>query len=494
MTNRIKKICPLYHEKILKQIGQIADRENITVYVVGGYVRDQFLKRETKEIDFVVEGDGPQFAKKIKQQLKGLGLVVYKQFGTASVIVDEMKLEFVSAREESYQKESRKPIVEKSDFMSDLARRDFTINALALGINKDNFGQIVDPFEGLKDLKAKCIRTPLDPDRTFSDDPLRIMRAARFASQLSFHVDSRILKSMEKQRERLKIVSQERITDELLKMLSHHRPSVGFQILKRTHVLDIVFPELTDLTGVEQRDTYHHKDVFEHTMKVVDNLAKISDNPLLRFAGLIHDVGKPRVKRFVEGIGWTFHGHELVGERLSNRICTRLKLSKEYRKYSQKLIHLHMRPIQLIGEEVTDSAIRRLIVQAGEEIDDLMKLCRADITSGNPKWVKKYLSNFEYLVNRMKEVEEKDRMRAFQSPVRGEEIMEVCSIGPGPLVGKLKHMIEEAILEGQIQNEHDAAYQYLMTIKHDVLSCWREKANIDSKIESHTQQGNSHGM
>lgn len=477
MKYTTQKIHPLDHEKLLRKIGQIADHQRVSVYAVGGYVRDQILKRETKEIDFVVGGDGPQFAKKIKQQLNGQGLVVYEQFGTASVIVDEIKLEFVSAREESYQKESRKPIVEKSDFMSDLARRDFTINALALGINKDNFGEIVDPFKGLKDLKTKCIRTPLNPDCTFSDDPLRIMRAARFASQLSFQVDPRILKSMENQRERLQIVSQERITDELLKILSHPQPSIGFQILKQTRVLEIVFPELIDLIGIEQRDAYHHKDVFEHTMKVVDNLAKISDNPLLRFTGLIHDIGKPKVKQFVERTGWTFHGHELVGEGLSKKICTRLKLSKDYRRYSQKLIHLHMRPIQLIGEEVTDSAIRRLIVQAGEEIDDLMTLCRADITSGNPKWVKKYLSNFEYLINRMKEVEEKDRMRAFQSPVRGEEIMEVCGIGSGPLVGKLKKMIEEAILEGQIQNDHDAAYRYLMTIKADVLSQNDEKAS-----------------
>lgn len=478
MKYAVKKIHPLNHEKLLRKIGEIADRETISVYVVGGYVRDQFLKKETNEIDFVVGEDGPLFAKEVKQKLNGLGLVVYERFGTASLVVDDLKLEFVTAREESYRKESRKPIVEKSDLMSDLSRRDFTINTLAMGINRDNFGKIVDSFEGLKDLKAKCIRTPLDPDRTFSDDPLRIMRAARFASQLSFKIDPQILKSMENQRDRLKIISQERITDELLKILSHPRPSIGFQILKQTHVLDVVFPELIDLIGVEQRDSYHHKDVFEHTMKVVDNLAKMSDNPLLRFAGLIHDVGKPRVKQFVEGTGWTFHGHELVGEGLAKNICYRLKLSKDYRRYSQKLIHLHMRPIQLIGEEVTDSAIRRLIVQAGDEIDDLMKLCRADITSGNPKWVKKYLNNFEYLINRMKDVEEKDRMRAFQSPIRGEEIMEICGIGPGPPVGKLKSMIEEAILDGQIENKYDAAYRYLMTIKDDIFSQNDEKANL----------------
>ncbi len=466
----VREIKKLSHAKVLKAVGKIADDEKLSVYAVGGYVRDQILKRQTNEIDFVVEGDGPLFAKKAMKQLKGRGLVVYKRFGTASFFIDDLKLEFVTARKESYQNDSRKPVIEKSDLNHDLSRRDFTINTLALSINKDDFGKIIDSFEGLKDLKAKCIRTPLDPDRTFSDDPLRIMRAARFASQFGFKVDPDTLNSMENQRERLTIVSQERITDELLKMLSHVQPSIGFQILKQIHVLDIIFPELVDLIGVEQRDTYHHKDVFEHTMKVVDNLAIASDNLLLRFAGLVHDIGKPKVKQFVEGTGWTFHGHELVGEGLLKNICYRLKLPKDFSRYSQKLIHLHMRPIQLIGEEVTDSAIRRLIVQAGEEFDDLMKLCRADITSGNPKRVKAYLDNFESVINRIKKVEEKDRMRAFQSPVRGDEIMEICGIGPGPLIGKLKKMIEEAILEGQIHNEHDAAYHYLMMIKDDVIS------------------------
>ncbi|MCJ7811771.1 CCA tRNA nucleotidyltransferase, partial [bacterium] len=427
MAREIKKLS---HAKVLKAVGKIADDEKLSVYAVGGYVRDQILKRQTSEIDFVVGGDGPLFAKKAIKQMKGQGLVVYKRFGTASFFIDDLKLEFVTAREESYQKDSRKPVIEKSDLVHDLSRRDFTINTLAISINKGTFGQIINSFEGFKDLKAKRIRTPLDPDRTFSDDPLRIMRAARFASQFSFSIDPLALESMENQRERLKIVSQERITEELLKILSHPQPSIGLCILKQTHLLDIVFPELMDLVGVEQKDTYHHKDVFEHTIKVVDNLAIKSDNLLLRFAGLVHDIGKPKVKQFVEGTGWTFHGHELVGEGLLRKICSRLKLSRDFQRYSQKLIHLHMRPIQLIREEVTDSAIRRLIVQAGEELDDLMKLCRADITSGNPRRVRTYLNNFEYVINRIKEVEEKDRMRAFQSPVRGDEIMEICGIGP----------------------------------------------------------------
>jgi poly(A) polymerase len=463
--------------ELLRKIGGIADEENVAVYAVGGYVRDLVCQKETDEIDFVVVGNGPLFAKKVKRCLKGRGLVTYEQFGTASLFVKNFKLEFVSARKERYQKQSRKPYVEKSDLISDLSRRDFTINTLALGVNRENFNQLFDPFEGLKDLKKRRIQTPKDPDLTFSDDPLRIMRAARFASQLNFKIDSVTLRSMENQRERLKIVSQERITDEFLKILSHVQPSIGLRILKKTRVLEIVFPELVDLIGVEQRDVYHHKDVFEHTMKVVDNLAEMSDSLLLRFTGLVHDIGKPKVKRFVGGVGWTFHGHELVGKRLLKDVCYRLKLPKEFLRYSQKLTHLHMRPIQLIGTEVTDSAIRRLIVKAGHEIDDLMMLCRADITSGNPKRVKAYLSNFDFVVQRMKEVEEKDRMREFQSPVCGNEIMEACNIGPGPLVGKLKKRIEEAILEGKIPNEHDAAFDYLLTIKDDVLTSHKSHNN-----------------
>lgn len=440
----------------------------VELYVVGGYVRDKILGKESREIDFVVVGDGPDFARNAKNRLKGKGFVVYKKFGTASFLLEDLKLEFVSARQESYQADSRKPMVNQSDLHTDLARRDFTVNTLTMGLNKHHFGEIIDAFDGRRDLERKRIRTPLDPERTFYDDPLRIMRAVRFASQLGFDIEPATLDAMERGRERLEIVSQERITDEFLKILGHPRPSVGLRILQMTSVLEIIFPELAALVGVEQRDEYHHKDVFEHTLKAVDNLAKLSDNILLRFAALVHDIGKPRVKRFIEGTGWTFHGHELVGVRMLKGICTKLKLSREFYRYSKKLTSLHMRPIHLIGEEVTDSAIRRLIVQAGEDLDDLMTLCRADITSGNPLRVKKHLANFDFVVARMKEVEEKDRLRAFQSPVRGDEIMEVCHIAPSPLVGKLKKRIEEAILEGQIPNEHDAAYEYLLTIKDDV--------------------------
>lgn len=457
-------------DNLLHRIGSLADASEVSVFVVGGFVRDRFLERDVDEIDFVVEGNGPDFAKKTNRKLKGHGLVVFERFGTASFCWKDLKLEFVTARKESYRKHSRKPVVEESSLVEDLSRRDFTINTMAMVLNRDHFGEIIDPYHGRSDLKKKIIRTPLEPENTFSDDPLRIMRAARFASQLSFHIDPSTLEAMKKQRERLKIVSQERITDEFLKILSHSRPSIGIRILLETDILKIIFPELALLVGVEQRDWYHHKDVFEHTMKVVDNLAENTDDLKLRFTGLVHDIGKPRVKQFVEGTGWTFHGHEQVGVRMLKKICKKLKLSNAYCDFSQKMTRLHMRPIHLIGEDVTDSAIRRLIVQAGDDLENLIMLCRADITSGNPKRVKKHLENFDAVMKRIHEVEEKDRMRAFQSPVRGDEIMKTCNIKPGPLVGRLKRMIEEAILDGTIPNEHQAAYQYLLKMKDKVLA------------------------
>lgn len=460
-----KLSIPKHLKPLLKQIGKIGTDMKMPVFAVGGFVRDTILKKPVQEIDFVVSGDGPEFAERVKNDLGGHGFVVYQRFGTASFFLKDLKLEFVSARKESYRDQSRKPQIEKTSLQEDLTRRDFTINAMALATDRKSIGKIIDPFQGRKDLEKKMIRTPLEPETTFSEDPLRIMRAARFASQLQFRIHDATRKAMQSQRERLKIVSQERITDELLKILSHKKPSIGFHILLETGVLEIILPELTQLTGIEQREDHHHKDVFEHTMKVLDNIAAMTNNPLLRFTALMHDIGKPRVKRFVDGTGWTFHGHELVGVRMLKKIVPHLKLSNLYLKYSQKLTGLHMRPIQLIGEDVTDSAIRRLLVQAGDDIDDLMTLCRADITSGNPQRVKKHLANFDFVVQRIIEVEEKDRMRAFQSPVRGDEIMKICDLQPGPKVGQFKKMIEEAILDGQIPNEHDAALTYLLSIK-----------------------------
>jgi putative nucleotidyltransferase with HDIG domain len=456
-------------ESLLKNIGAVADESDVQIYAVGGFVRDQLLNRDTNEVDFVVLGDGPEIAALARQRIRGHGFVVYQKFGTASFLVNDYKFEFVSARKETYKKDSRNPDVERADLSEDLERRDFTVNAMAMKVNGDGFGEIIDLFNGRQDLEDKLLRTPLEPEATFSDDPLRIMRAARFAGQLGFELHPDVKAAMEKSRKRLKIVSQERITDELFKILSHKKPSIGLRFLQEPQVLDIIFPELAEMVGVDQRDQYHHKDVFAHTLKVLDNLAELSDDPMLRWTALVHDIGKPKVKQFVEGAGWTFHGHELVGVRLLKRICPRLKLSKEMSKFSQKLTRLHMRPIQLIGEEVTDSAIRRLLVQAGDEIDDLMTLCRADITSGNPKRVEQHLANFDYVTRRMKEVEEKDKMRAFQSPVRGDEIMRICGLEPGPMVGRLKKQIEEAILDGDIPNERDAALAYLLKIKDAIL-------------------------
>jgi len=457
-------------ENLLKQIGALSEQTGMPVYAVGGFVRDRILKHPVDEIDFVVIGNGPGFAAKVHEAMKGHGWVVYEKFGTASFLVNDFRLEFVTARKESYRSDSRNPEVESTNLAEDLSRRDFTVNTLAMHLDNKHFGQIVDPFKGKKDIKKRLIRTPLDPEKTFSEDPLRIMRAARFASQLQFNIHPDALNAMETERERLTIVSQERITAELLKILGHTTPSIGLRILQKAKIFEIIFPELHALSGVEQRDTYHHKDVFEHTLKVVDNVASVSDNPLLRFAALVHDIGKPRVKRFIEGTGWTFHGHEVIGVRMLKPIVQKMKLPNEYQKYCRDITRLHMRPIQLIGEDVTDSAIRRLIVDSGEQLDDLMTLCRADITSGNPGRVKQHLTNFDDVTRRIEEVEEKDRMRAFQSPVRGDEIMKTLGIQPGRQVGILKSRIEEAILEGVIPNDHDAAFDYLLQIKHEVLS------------------------
>lgn len=456
-------------KEILKKIGKIADQHNLKVFAVGGYVRDTLMHRKTDEIDFVVTGDGPDFAEKVKNNINGYGFTVYKNFGTASLHYDNVKLEFVSARKESYQPETRNPEITQTSLEDDLKRRDFTINALALDISDRSFGTIIDLFNGQKDIRQKIIRTPLDPEQTFYDDPLRIMRAVRFASQLQFTIHKTTLKAMEKERDRIRIISQERITDELMKILLSDKPSIGFYILKNIGLLKIIFPELDLMSGTEQRKNFHHKDVFEHTLKVVDNLALMTKDKKLLFTGLVHDIGKPQVKKFIEGKGWTFHGHDYIGMKMLKRICQELRLSNEIYNYSSKITRLHMRPIHLIDEEVTDSAIRRLLVDAGEDIEDLMTLCKADITSGNPKRVKKHLKNFDKVWKRLKEVEEKDKLRAFQSPVRGDEIMKVCKIEPGPRVGKLKKAIEDAILEGKIPNHHDQALQYLLKIKNDCL-------------------------
>ena len=459
-----------FENPILKTIGNVADNFNIEVYTVGGYVRDHLLGKDVKDIDFVVIGDGPQFAEKVAKALNSTQITTYRKFGTAMVKHEKNILEFVGARKESYRGESRNPEVEQADLLTDLSRRDFTINAIAVSLNKNTYGNVIDPFNGQKDLKKKIIRTPLEPMKTFFDDPLRIMRAIRFATRLNFQIARKTKEALFNEKERLKIISQERITEELLKIIASQKPSIGLDIMEQTGVLELVLPEISDLKGVDERGHFKHKDVFIHTLQVLNNISDVSTKLDLRLAALFHDVAKPLTKQFNPDTGWSFHGHEDLGARMMNRIGKHLRLSNETIRYIKKLIYLHLRPIHLAEEGVTDSAIRRLIFNAGDDIDDLITLCRADITSGNPKRVAQHLANFDHVVQRVQEVEEKDRLRQFQPPVRGDEIMKICGIKPGPLVGKIKTAIEEAILNGEISNDHESAYQFLLDIKDQYLN------------------------
>jgi tRNA nucleotidyltransferase/poly(A) polymerase len=400
---------------------------------------------------------------------------LYKKFGTALLEAEGNKIEFASARKESYRSNSRKPDIEFADLSEDLKRRDFTVNALAVSLGSNN-EEIIDLFDGLNDLNEKTLRTPLEPEKTFSDDPLRMMRACRFASQLGFEIAGDTFHAIKQMRERIRIVkgedtvvSQERITDEFLKILASPKPSIGLKLLFKSGLMEIIFPEVHKLEGIDQRKDFHHKDVFYHTLQVVDNISQKTDNIWLRFAALMHDIAKPPTKKFVEGTGWTFHGHEDLGARWQKKIFTRLKLPYDQLPYVEKLVKLHLRPIALVDETVTDSAIRRLIFDAGDDIEDLFTLCRADITSKDPSKVKKYLENFNIVEKKVAEVEERDRIRNFQSPVRGEEIMKICGLEPSRKVGKIKTAIEEAILDGIIPNDYDAALKYLYEIKESIL-------------------------
>ncbi|MBK9099662.1 MAG: HD domain-containing protein [bacterium] len=452
-----------------QQASELAERMKVEVYIVGGYVRDLILGREGKDIDFLVIGDVMNFAQTFANQLGIKDIVVYKTFGTAHFVYESLNFEFVASRKESYQRSSRKPEVTEGTFLDDISRRDFTINTLAVSIMKNNFGEVIDQYNGLLDIENKLIRTPLDPKITFDDDPLRILRAFRFASQLNFTVDDSVLKAAEEYRDRLEIVSQERKTDEFLKILKSPKPSVGLKLLQHTHVMQVVFPEIYQMVGVEQREEYHHKDVFYHTLEVLDNISLKSDDVWLRFTALVHDIAKPRTKKFVEGTGWTFHGHEEIGARMMKSIFKRMKLPLTKLEYVEKLVRLHLRPIALVSDEVTDSAIRRLIVAADDDLDDLITLCRADITSKNPEKVERYLQNYEIVVKKVLEVKEKDKLRAFQSPVSGDVIMQVCNIGPSKKVGEIKTAIEEAILDGIIGNNYEEAYEYLLKTKDELL-------------------------
>lgn len=454
---------------IIQTISLVADQNNVEVYMVGGVVRDLILKRERNDLDFLVIGNSLDFASKVANQLGIQKVTKYRNFGTAHFKYENYDIEFVGARKESYHRDSRKPVVENGTFEDDIRRRDFTINAMAISLNKKDYGELIDLFNGYTDLQNKIIKTPLDPLQTFDDDPLRILRAFRFAAQLEFTVDDSILNAAKQMRERLRIVSQERITDEFLKILSSPKPSTGLYLLYDSGVMEIIFPEIHNLAGVEQRQDYHHKDVFLHTLIVVDNISQVTDNLWLRFAALVHDIAKPQTKKFVEGIGWTFHGHEELGARMMKNIFHRMKLPMNKLEYVEKLVRLHLRPIALAKDEVTDSAIRRLIVQAGEDLQDLITLCRADITSKNLQKVEKYLANYEAVMQKVLEVQEKDRLRAFQSPVRGDEIMKICNLKPSKKVGEIKKAIEEAILDGIIENSYEAAMTYLLKIKDNYL-------------------------
>jgi poly(A) polymerase len=456
--------------KLLDRIGRFADENGSSVYVVGGYVRDRFLQRPLKkEIDFTVLGDAVEFAGKLSQHLGVRAPVIFPKFGTAMVPYRGYHLDFVSARKEVYQEHSRKPRVIPASLEADLKRRDFTVNAMAASVNDGHYGELIDLFGGMKDLEARLLKTPLEPERTFSEDPLRILRAIRFAAQLEFSIDPETRNALTHMVGRLKIISQERITEEFLKLLSARKPSIGLRLLFLTGVMDVIFPEISQLAGVEQIGPHHHKDVFEHTLMVVDQVATLTENPVMRLAALVHDMAKPRTKRFAPATGWTFHGHEDLGARMMKTVGKRLKLPEEVNAKLCKLVALHMRPINLTREEVTDSAVRRLIVDAGEDLEDLLILCRADITSSKPNKVKRYLEQFDQLRRRLEEVVEKDHLRAFQSPVRGEEIMAVCNIRPGRLVGKIKTALEEAILDGHVPNEHDAVLAYLLEIKSQFI-------------------------
>lgn len=464
-------------KKILEKVNVTAQDLGVEVYAVGGYVRDAYLGTEGTDIDFVVVGDAIQFARMFRKKFGSSKVVTYPRFGTAMLFFTDRdqepqltwKLEFVTARSEHYDENSRKPHVQTADLASDLSRRDFTINCIAMHISPERFGEIVDPFNGVEDIHQKIIRTPLDPVVTFNDDPLRILRAIRFATRLHFQIEEDTYQAILKTRERLKIVSKERITEEFKKILMADKPSIGLRLLRETGVSSVIFPELDKLAGVEQRKDYHHKDVFNHTLQVVDNISKKTEKFELRLAALLHDIAKPQTKKFVEGVGWTFHGHEELGARMVERIGRRMRLPVNTIKYVQKLVRLHLRPIQLVDDTVTDSAIRRLMVEAGEDIDDLMTLCRADITSKNPRKVQRYLSNFDKVEARMKEVEEKDRLRQFKPAITGNDIMNLLQIPPGPMVGKIKQAIVDAILDGDLPNTYDDCVDYLMKIKDSFL-------------------------
>jgi poly(A) polymerase len=448
---------------IFKKIARAAEELGMETYAIGGFVRDKILGRPTRDMDIVCTGDGIRLAEKVAQLFSPAPPVtIFKTFGTAQIKFDDEEIEFVGPRKESYSQDSRKPAVEPGTLEDDQNRRDFTINALAVSLNKKDFGQLVDPFEGIQHLQDKIIKTPLPPDKTFSDDPLRMMRAIRFSTQLHFKITDETLLSITKNASRISIISMERIADELNKILGCPKPSIGFELLYKTGLLQIIFPQMLALAGAEYIDGKGHKDNFYHTLQVVDNIAKNTDDLWLRWAAVLHDIAKPATKRFEEGHGWTFHGHEVLGGRMVPKIFTQLKLPQnEKMHFVRKMVELHLRPISLTKENITDSAIRRLLFDAGDDFDSLMTLCKADITSKNPYKVKRFLENFQMVQQRCAELEARDHIRNWQPPITGEMIMQTFNLPPSKTVGIIKDAIRNAILDGIISNEYDAAYEYM---------------------------------